>query len=106
MQKNRKHLIEKMSQISPEALEANINSLNVTLNDKSKGNRFSSLRWGVLLFSIGLGWILGWVLITTCNIQWDSIESAYVSTITLCAGVALIVVYFIERNAYKVKKEE
>jgi hypothetical protein len=103
MQRNRKHLIEKMSQISPEALESNINSLNVTLNDKSKGNRFSSLRWGALLFSVGLGWLVGEVIYHDANMDHDS---AVISTTAICAGIALIVVYFNERNAYKVKKEE
>jgi hypothetical protein len=78
--------------------------------------KFSTLRWGSLLFGIDLGWIVGygiyWTLLDVFNDFenfWkyeSSLQSIFVATTALCAGIALIIVYLIERKAVKAKKEE
>ena len=106
LQNNRKHLINRMSQISPETFQSNINALNDAQNSKSNGNRFSSLRWGVLALSVGLGWFLGELM------YWEaynvghhiSRESMIIPPTAIFAGIALIVVYFIEKKDFKKTK--
>jgi hypothetical protein len=110
-QKERRLMVEKMTEISPEMLQTNINSMKSVQNDSLIGRKFSSLRWGALLFGIGLGWIVGYgiygaLLEEFSNFEnfWKyehSLESIFVATTALCAGIALIIVYFIERKAFK-----
>ena len=96
-----------MSQISPETFQSNINALNDAQNNTSNDNRFSSLRWGVLALSVGLGWFLGELM------YWEaynignhiSRESMIIPPTAIFAGIALIVVYFIEKKEFKTKKE-
>jgi len=91
-----------MSQISPETFQSNINALNDAQNNTSNDNRFSSLRWGVLAFSVGLGWLLGEAVYQNGDMRHDS---AIISITAIFAGIALIVVYFIEKKEFKTKKE-
>jgi hypothetical protein len=104
-QRSRKHLIDKMSQFSPEALQSNLSSFQVAMNEKNRGNGFSPLRWGTLALGVGLGWLIGEMvyLIQYNYAEYRSMgqESAIISTIAICAGISLIVVYFIERKALK-----
>ena len=106
LQNNRKHLINRMSQISPETFQSNINALNDAQNSKSNGNRFSSLRWGVLALSVGLGWFLGELMYwEACHVGHHiSRESMIIPTTAIFAGIALIVVYFIEKKEFKSAK--
>ena len=101
LQKNRKHFIDKMSQVSPETLQSNINLLNDTQGDLSKGNRFSSLRWGVLALGVGLGWFIGDIIHLYSH---SSHDATIISTTAIFVGIALIVVYGIERKELKKTK--
>ena len=113
-QKERRLMLEKMTEIPPEMLQQNINSMKSIQNDSLMGRKFSTLRWGVLLLGVGFGWLLGWILylsqtdyVSTLN-GWDKDtfqSSVMISTTVLCAGIALIIVYFIERKAYKEAKK-
>jgi hypothetical protein len=114
-QKERKLMIEKMTEISPEMLQQNLNSMKSVQSDSLLSRKFSTLRWGALLLGAGLGWIMGWILhciqleMYTANNFYEKniMDSTFVASTILCAGIALIVVYFIERKAYTgAKKEE
>jgi len=109
LQKNRKHLIDRMIQFSPETFQSNINSLNSTLSEKTKNNRFASLRWGTLALGVGLGWILGEILYVSArnNVGYSmNHDSVLISSTAICTGIALIVVYFVERKALNESKNE
>jgi hypothetical protein len=113
-QKERRLMVEKMTEISPEMLHQNISSMKSVQRDSLIGRKFSTLRLGALLFGVGFGWILGWILylsqtdyVNTLG-NWDKDHfqnSIMISTTAFCAGIALIVVYFIERKAYKEAKK-
>jgi hypothetical protein len=113
LQRGRRQMLQKMSEISPEMLQQNMNSFNAFQNDGSKSSQFLMLRLGGLALGIGTGWILGWYLnCTQFNIhenlsfyQRDMIDSTYIATTALCTGIALIIVYLIERKAYKDAKK-
>jgi len=102
-QKNRKHLIDKMSELSSEELQSNLSLLNVYPKEKARGNSFSTLRWGVLALSAGLGWFLGELTYAFTPMHHDS---AVISFTAICAGIALIVVFFIERNTIQEEKNK
>ncbi|MCL2312110.1 MAG: hypothetical protein FWC41_06445 [Firmicutes bacterium] len=113
LQRERRLMISKMSEISPEMLHANINSLKIAQNDQSKSSQFLMLRLGGLALGIGAGWILGWVLNNTrldiyqAQTNWyqrEVMDSTIIATTALCVGVALIIVYLIERKSYKEAK--
>ena len=115
-QKERRLMIEKMSEVPQEILQSNVQSFNELQKEGIKGNRFSSLRWGSAAIGIGIGWLLGFI-INMQIIDFELIEnrtyrnfmdldSIYIATTALCVGIALIVVYLIERNAFKVAKKE
>jgi hypothetical protein len=114
LHKGRKMLIEKMSQISSEDLQSNLSSLHAIQFNKMKGAQFSTLRIGALALGIGIGWLVGsfFTLIGSDvfeGLDWhysSYLDSIPVATTALCAGLALIIVYFIERKAYKGKKAE
>jgi hypothetical protein len=79
-----------------------------------KGTQFSTLRWGALAIGVGIGWLLGWTMWMQVNYDMSTgtyhhyvdFSSILFATTSLCAGIALIIVYFIERKAVKSKKEE
>jgi hypothetical protein len=111
--KERRLMVEKMTEISPEMLQQNINSFNAFQNDGLKFNKFSMLRWGAAALGVGIGWILGFVLyfhqlemLKHTEELWrfrGMLESVFAATIALSVGIALIIVYLIERKS--VKKE-
>ena len=105
-QKERKLLIERMSQSSPETLQSHLHSIQVV----PKGSQFLMLRLGALSLGIGIGWILGRFFYEMMRQTYDvrgELDSMLIATIALCAGIALIVVYLIEKKAVnEVKKAE
>jgi len=118
-QRERKLMIAKLSEISPEMLQSNVNSLQLATNNSYSGNQFSMLRLGGLALGVGAGWILGWgINFTQLNIpeiyaskdifyknnMENLINSTYIATIALCAGIALITVYLIERKTLQKSK--
>jgi hypothetical protein len=114
LQRGRRQILQKMSEISPEMLQQNVNSFNAFQNDGSRSNQFLMLRLGGLALGISAGWILGWYLNSTqfnmhenlSFYQQDMINSTTVATTAFCTGIALIIVYLIERKAYKEAKKE
>jgi uncharacterized membrane protein len=98
-------MIEKMGQIPTEMLQSNISSLQSVQKSKLQGNQFLMLRFGVVAVAVGIGWILGSILneATDNSFGWDS---TIISTVALCVGIALIIVYLIERKAAKEAKRE
>jgi len=107
--KERKLMINR-SQMDSEFLQANFNSLHTVQCSKMQESQFSSLRWGTLAIGVGLGWITGWILdlqIRYLDTDFSySSDSLMIATTAIFAGVALIIVYFIERKTYRAKKEE
>jgi hypothetical protein len=106
----RKRMIDKISQISPELLQSNINSLQSTQINNLKGNPFLPLRLGAVAIGAGIGWIFGILIklnLYGCEgLNYYDGESAMIATTALCAGIALFIVYFIERKAVKEGKKE
>jgi len=104
----RKRMLEKMGQVSPEMLQSNLNSLQAAQINNFKGNQFLPLRLGAVAIGIGFGWILG--LLMKANMYgisgygYRDFDSVSVATTSLCTGIALIIVYFVERKAYKEAK--
>jgi len=111
-QKERRLMVEKLGEISPEIMRTNVESLSSAQISGLKGNQFFTLRWAALLIGAGIGWFLGWILFSALkNYNFDMRYETYGLTIAaavaICAGIALLIVYLIERKAYKeVKKEE
>ena len=110
LQSERRMMIRKMSEISPEMLQNNINSVNVAQNNQFKSNQFLMLRWGSLALGIGAGWLLGMCLNTILFDVKDiyfthEMDSTIIASIALCAGIAMLIVYLIERKAYKEAKK-
>jgi len=113
LQSERRMMIRKMSEVSPEMLQNNINSVKVAQKDQSKSNQFLMLRLGGLALGIGAGWLLGMYLnsvqfdisnLTDWNYRTtmsDMMNSTVIASTALCAGIAMIIVYLIERKAYK-----
>jgi hypothetical protein len=108
--RERRLMIDKMGQVSPEMLQSNISSLQTTQNKIFKSNQFLPLRLGAVAIGIGFGWILGLILkgyMSLFSTYYNSDrESALIATTALCAGIALLIVYFIERKAVKDTKRE
>ena len=106
----RKRMLEKMGQVSPEMLQSNLKSLQASQINNFKGNQFLSLRLGAVAIGIGLGWILGLMMKPNMygisGYGYDDFDSVTVATTALCAGIALIIVYFVERKAYKEAKSQ
>jgi len=99
-QKERKLLIERMAQTSPETLQSHLHSVQVA----PKGSQFLMLRLGAVSFGVGIGWILGRLFYEMMRHNYGSgihndLDSMLIATIALCAGIALIVVYLIEKKA-------
>jgi hypothetical protein len=110
LQRGRRQMIQKMSEISPEMFQKNMNSIHAFQNDGSKGNRFLSLRLGAVAMGIGLGWLLGlpvseYMYHSNDYTHFD-LDTAFIATTALCTGIALIIVYLIEQKVHKAKKEE
>jgi len=110
LHRGRKLMIDKMNQISPEGLQTNLNSLHAVQSSKVQGSQFSSLRWGAIAMGVGIGWLVGWLLNIQIQYEYSEIcnhhysyssASIIIATTALFAGIALIIVYFIERKAYK-----
>jgi hypothetical protein len=101
----RRQMINKMGQVTPEMLQSNINSLHAAEIKKFHGNQFLPLRLGAAAIGIGFGWILGlWIRANMSVVQgygYSDLDSVLIATTALCAGIALIIVYFIERKAVK-----
>ncbi|MGE5381848.1 MAG: DUF6249 domain-containing protein [Omnitrophica WOR_2 bacterium] len=69
-------------------------------------NKFSTLKYGLLLTGVGLGILLANILVSTGRMEQ---EPAYFSFVTLFGGLALIIDYIIERvilNKQKNTKKE
>jgi hypothetical protein len=106
-QKERRLMVEKMTEISPEMLQTNINSMKSIQNDSLISIKFLPLRWGALVLGVGTGWLLGEIiyLILRNNVEYYMhYNSAIISLTAICAGVALIIVYLIERKLVKEAK--
>ena len=103
-----KRMIEKMGQVSPEMLQSNLNSLQTSQINIFKGNQFLSLRLGAVAIGIGFGWILGLMMKSNMSgvrgYGYEDLDSVLIATTALCTGIALIIVYFVERKAYKEAK--
>ncbi|MDR2971438.1 MAG: hypothetical protein LBU83_05865 [Bacteroidales bacterium] len=108
LQRERALMIKKMDQISTEMLQSNLSSLQSVQKSKFQSNQFSMLRLGVVGIAIGIGWILGNILneirVSLTNNSWGW-DSTLFATIALCTGIALIIVYLIERKAVKEAKK-
>lgn len=114
-QRERRLLITKMSEISPEMLQNNINSIKIAQNEQPKSSQFLMLRLGGLALGIGAGWVLG-ILLNSLQFDISYVEksfyyrdmmnSTYIASTALCTGIAMITVYLIERKAYKPAKKE
>ena len=61
---------------------------------KEDGRCYSSLKWGLLLFGVGLGLLLAEIL-AKYNVM--SAEAAYFSMASIFGGMALIIDFFIEK---------
>ena len=69
---------------------------------KEDGRCYSSLKWGLLLFGVGLGLLLAELL---AKYQVMSPEAAYFSMASIFGGMALIIDFFIEKHR-KEKEDE
>ena len=111
LQKERKLMISKLNEISPEMMQTNLSSLQSAQNAKFQNNPFFMLRLGVLSLGVGIGWILGWVFyiwMKSCESTAEhlhDLDSVFIASVALCAGIALVVVYLIEQKAIKEAKK-
>jgi DMSO reductase anchor subunit len=62
---------------------------------KEDGRCYSSLKWGLLLFGVGLGLLIAELL---AKYQVMSPEAAYFSMASIFGGMALIIDFFIEKH--------
>jgi hypothetical protein len=110
LQKERRLMISRLNEVSPEMMQANLGSLQAAQNNKIRNNPFLMLRLGALALGIGFGWILGLILVqpnTGIVFNWDSErDSVFIATTAFCAGIALLIVYIIEQKAIKEAKKE
>jgi hypothetical protein len=109
-QKERRLMIEKASEISPEALQSNIASLQIVPKSGLAGYPFFSLRWAALLIGGSLGWPLGLTVNSIMqnsnfDMGYDAYQLTFVASIAFCAGIAMLIVYLIEWKAYKDAKK-
>ncbi|MCL2245669.1 MAG: hypothetical protein FWC10_00940 [Lentimicrobiaceae bacterium] len=108
LHKERKLMFLKMNELSPEMMQSKLSSLQSVQKNKFQNNPFFMLRLGAVALSIGLGWIFASILyevhrnLTGRYFDWDS---ACLATISFCVGIALIIVYLIERKAFKESKK-
>jgi len=104
--KERKLLIERMAQTSPETLQSHLHSDQVV----PKGSQFLMLRLGALSLGIGIGWILGRLFYEMMRQNYGAdmrgeLDSTLIATIAFCAGLALIIVYLIEKKEFNEAKK-
>jgi hypothetical protein len=114
-QRSRRLMMKKMSEIPPEMLLSGIHSKYADQSDSCKSNQFVMLRLGAASLGAGIGWLLGcllyWNQLDFFNHFEDSLghgsilDFTFVASIALCVGIALILVYLIERKAYKEEKK-
>jgi hypothetical protein len=62
---------------------------------KENGQCYSSLKWGLLLFGVGLGLLIAEFM---AKYQVMSPEAAYFSMASIFGGMALIIDFFIEKH--------
>ncbi len=62
---------------------------------KEDGRCYSSLKWGLLLFGVGLGLLIAEFM---AKYQVMSAEAAYFSMASIFGGMALIIDFFIEKH--------
>ncbi|MFZ4549791.1 MAG: DUF6249 domain-containing protein [Bacteroidales bacterium] len=62
---------------------------------KDDGRCYSSLKWGLLLFGVGLGLLIAEFM---AKYQVMSPEAAYFSMASIFGGMALIIDFFIEKH--------
>jgi len=109
LQKERKFMVEKMTHISPELLQSNMGSMQTSQNSKFLRNPFIMLRLGACSLGVGIGWILGRLLYEVMKQSGadmrGELDSTILASVALFAGIALIVVYLIERKALKESKK-
>jgi len=110
LQKERRLMISRLNEVSPEMMQANLGSLQVAQSKKLQGNPFLMLRLGAVALGVGFGWILGLILVqpnTGIVFNWNSErDSVFIATTAFCAGIALLIVYIIEQKAIKATKKE
>jgi len=70
---------------------------------KDDGRCYSSLKWGLLLFGVGLGLLLAEML---AKYQVMSSEAAYFSMASIFGGMALIIDFFIEKHRKENEKRD
>jgi ABC-type antimicrobial peptide transport system permease subunit len=63
------------------------------------------------LIGAGIGWFLGWLIFSALknynlDIRYETYGLTIASAVAICAGIALLIVYLIERKAYKERKKE
>lgn len=102
--KERLNLIEKLAETNP----------NMTFDLSYKnGNRFSSLKIGLLLIGVGIGCLVGIIIQTTCtdslSLQFDKFDDGvrnnitqlvgtiYFASIATFGGIGLVTAYIIEK---------
>lgn len=66
--------------------------------ESNKQNRRTSLKYGLLLSGVGLGFLLGNIMVATHTMDE---EAAYFSMTFLFGGIALLIYHFAERNLEK-----
>ena len=67
---------------------------------KSKGNRLSALKWGMLFMGVGIGILFGNILANSTSLEE---QVSYFSMIFLFGGISLLIYYVL---AGKIKKKE
>lgn len=68
---------------------------------EQQDNRFTTLKYGLLLTGVGLGILTANIIV---SLQIMDNEPAYFSFVTLFGGIALIIDYVIERSIVKDQK--
>ena len=102
--KERILLIEKMSEnIDSEKFNAIFpQQTNINVNTGS----FASLKIGCLLFGLGLGLLVGFLIVFTYNITDYQLKSMAIgSTILLAGGIGLLIAFFVEQRFRRKDKE-
>ena len=67
-------------------------------NIETKGNKMATLKWGMILIGLSLGLLLGRIL-EVYGVFNHAEEVGYFSMLFLFGGIALVISYFIEKNA-------
>ncbi len=67
-------------------------------NIENSGSKYTTLKWGLILIGLALGLLLGRIL-EVYGIFDHAEEVGYFSMLFLFGGIALVISYFIEKNA-------